>query len=79
MCDRRVAAGHVAQAGLNVIEVLCQGCSLAKVCGDHRQRSEAEELAKTDAGAKFLLDANYKFLHPPVCRAPIMRSSMTTC
>jgi hypothetical protein len=65
MCDRHVAARHVANAGLSVPDLLCVNCQFSDRCGDHRQRREAEELVEAGIGAVFFLAANYAFLPAP--------------
>jgi hypothetical protein len=65
MCDRHIAARHVARAGLSVPELLCQNCEFSDRCGDHRQRREAEALVEAGQGAVFFQAANYVFLPSP--------------
>jgi hypothetical protein len=65
MCDRHVAAQHIAEAGLSVPDLLCEKCAFRGKCGDHRQRSEAEALVEADQGAVFFLAGNYVFLAAP--------------
>jgi hypothetical protein len=65
MCDRPVAARHIAEAGLSVPDLLCRKCEFRDKCGDHRQRQEAEALAQGDNGVVFFLAGNYVFLAAP--------------
>jgi hypothetical protein len=65
MCDRHVAARHIAEAGLSVPELLCKTCEFRDKCGDHRQRNKAEALVEAGRGAVFFLAGNYVFLASP--------------
>jgi hypothetical protein len=68
MCDRAAAAERVATAGLSVIEALCLNCPLKALCGDQRQRQEAQDLVAAGQGAVFFLASEYAFLPAPAPR-----------
>ncbi len=65
MCQTPEAAKKVAQRGLSVRKMLCEGCPFAADCGHMRQEQTALALSKSERGVVFFAAHEYAFTGLP--------------